>query len=77
MSLRSRVTKLESRLSPADDRLPVSREHFDFRVNRLKVGLVRFGYRLTDQQVEAHTLEHLKTRPGFAGYAFDLAEVGL
>jgi len=76
MSLKSRVTKLEGQLSPADDRLPVSRELFNLRADRLKVGLERFGYTMTDQQVNAYAIEYLKTRPGFAGFAFDLADGG-
>jgi hypothetical protein len=64
-------------LSPVDDRLPVSREHFDLRVNQLKTGLERFGYTTTHQQLEAYALEYLETRPGFAGLAFDLTDVGL
>ena len=77
MSVKSRVAKLESQLSPADDRLPMSREHFDMRVDHLKVGLERFGCRATDEQVKACTHEFLKTRPGFAGLGFDIADVGL
>jgi len=77
VSVKSRVTKLEDRLSPADDRLPMSREHFDMRVDHLKVGLERFGYRTTAEQVKMCAHEFLKARPGFAGLGFDIAEVGL
>lgn len=77
MSVKSRVTKLENQLSPTDDQLPISRQHFDLRVNRLKVGLQKFGYKAADEQVKVCAHEFLKARPGFAGLGFDIAEVGL
>ena len=76
MSVKSRVTKLENSLPSGKESL-CSREHFDFRVNRLKVGLERFGYMTTDEQVKVCAYEFLKARPGFAGLGFDIAEVGL
>ncbi len=76
MSVKSRVTKLENSLPSGKESL-CGREHFDMRVDHLKVGLERFGYRATDEQVTAYAHEFLKARPGFAGLGFDIAKAGL
>ncbi len=77
MTQKTRVDKLHdvTLRKEADSR--ESRESFDMRVERLKRGLGRLGYDLSQQEATLAAYRWVTKTPQFCGFAFDLAEVGL